>query len=93
MNTGVLLILLSIFAMAKEDIIVFHAGSLAVPFAKIEKVFERQYPRYDVKREVSGSGKAARKVSDIKRAADVVASAYYTVIDNLLIPNDARFNV
>lgn len=78
---------------AKEDIIVFHAGSLAVPFAEMETVFETKYPQYDVKREVSGSRKAARKVSDIKRAADVVASADYKVIDNLLIPNDAKFNV
>ena len=78
---------------AKEDIVVFHAGSLAVPFAEMETVFETKYPQYDVKREVSGSRKAARKVSDIKRAADVVASADYKVIDNLLIPNDAKFNV
>jgi molybdate/tungstate transport system substrate-binding protein len=79
--------------LAKEDIIVFHAGSLAVPFAQIEKAFEAKYPQYDVKREVSGSRKAARKVSDIKRPADVVASADYKVIDNLLIPNDAKFNI
>ena len=78
---------------AKEDILVFHAGSLAVPFSKIEKTFEAKYPQYDVKREVSGSRKAARKVSDIKRAADVVASADYKVIDNLLVPNNAKFNV
>ena len=78
---------------AKEDIIVFHAGSLAVPFSEIEKSFEEKYPQYDVKREVSGSRKAARKVSDIKRATDVVASADYKVIDNLLIPKDAKFNV
>jgi len=78
---------------AKEDIIVFHAGSLAVPFAEMETVFETKYPQYDVKREVSGSRKAARKVSDIKRAADVLASADYKVIDNLLIPKDAKFNV
>jgi molybdate/tungstate transport system substrate-binding protein len=78
---------------AKEDIIIFHAGSLAVPFSEIEKVFEEKYPQYDVKREVSGSRKAARKVSDIQRAADVVASADYNVIDNLLIPKDAKFNV
>ena len=78
---------------AKETIVVFHAGSLAVPFSEIEKVFEKKYPQYDVQREVSGSRKAARKVSDIKRAADVVASADYTVIDNLLIPKDAKFNV
>ena len=78
---------------AKEDIVVFHAGSLAVPFSEIEKSFEKKYPQYDVKREVSGSRKAARKVSDIKRATDVVASADYKVIDNLLIPKDAKFNV
>ena len=91
------LLLLSIVLLgvlsAKEDIIVFHAGSLAVPFSEIEKTFEKKYPQYDVKREVSGSRKAARKVSDIKRAADVVASADYKVIDNLLIPKDAKFNV
>ena len=51
--------------LAKEDIIVFHAGSLAVPFSQIEKAFEAKYPQYDVKREVSGSRKAARKVSDL----------------------------
>jgi len=78
---------------AKEDIVIFHAGSLAVPFSEIEKIFEKKYPQYDVKREVSGSREAARKVSDINRAADVVASADYKVIDNLLIPQDAKFNV
>jgi molybdate/tungstate transport system substrate-binding protein len=79
--------------MAKDDIVVFHAGSLAVPFSKMEKAFEAKYPQYDVKREVSGSRQAARKVSDIKRKADVVASADYKVIDNLLVPKDAKFNV
>ncbi|SFZ98908.1 Tungstate ABC transporter, periplasmic substrate-binding protein WtpA [hydrothermal vent metagenome] len=77
---------------AKENIIVFHAGSLAVPFSKIEKVFEDKYPQYDVQREVSGSRKAARKISDLNRAADVVASADYKVIDNLLVPKNAKFN-
>ena len=78
---------------AKEDIVVFHAGSLAVPFSQIEKAFEKKSPNYDVKREVSGSRKAARKVSDIGRKADVVASADYKVIDNLLIPQNAKFNL
>ena len=77
----------------KEKIIVFHAGSLAVPFAQIEKVFEKKYPQYDVQREASGSRSAARKISEIKKVADVMASADYKVIDALLIPNDAKFNV
>ena len=79
--------------LAKDNIVVFHAGSLAVPFSQIEKAFELKYLQYDVKREVSGSREAARKVSDIGRKADVVASADYKVIENLLIPKDAKFNV
>lgn len=78
--------------MAKEVITVFHAGSLAVPFNEIEKAFEAKYPMYDVQREASGSRAAARKISEIGRAADVMASADYKVIDNLLIPKDAKFN-
>ncbi|WP_417325172.1 tungstate ABC transporter substrate-binding protein WtpA [Halarcobacter sp.] len=78
--------------VAKEKIVVFHAGSLAVPFSQIEKEFEAKYPEYDVQREASGSRAAARKISEIGRAADVMASADYKVIDNLLIPNHAKFN-
>ena len=85
-------VLLITFAFAKENIVIYHAGSLAVPFAHIEKVFEAKYPQYDVLREASGSRAAARKISDIGKAADVMASADYKVIDNLLIPNHAKFN-
>lgn len=78
--------------MAKEKVVVFHAGSLAVPFKAVEKAFEAKYPQYDVQREASGSRAAARKISEIGKPADVMASADYKVIDNLLIPNNARFN-
>jgi molybdate/tungstate transport system substrate-binding protein len=79
-------------SFAKEKIIIFHAGSLSVPFAEIEKVFEEKYPQYDVQREAAGSRACARKITDIKKPADVMASADYKVIDNLMIPNDAKFN-
>ncbi len=78
--------------MAKDSVIVFHAGSLSVPFAEIEKAFEAKYPQYDVLREASGSRAAARKISEIGKKADVMASADYKVIDNLLVPKDAKFN-
>ena len=78
--------------LAKEKVVVFHAGSLAVPFSAIEKSFEAKYPQYDVQREASGSRAAARKISEIGKAADVMASADYKVIDNLLIPKNAKFN-
>ncbi len=85
-------IVLATSLAAKEKILVFHAGSLAVPFSAIEKSFEAKYPQYDVQREASGSRAAARKISEIGKAADVMASADYKVIDNLLIPKDAKFN-
>lgn len=92
-----IVILLMMFAMAttafaREKVIVFHAGSLSVPFAEIEKAFETKYPEYDVQREGSGSRAAARKITDINKPADVMASADYKVIDNLMIPNHAKFN-
>jgi len=93
MNKLVLaLALVATLGFAKEGIVVFHAGSLAVPFSDMEKAFELKYPQYDVKRESSGSRAAARKITDIGKSADVMASADYKVIDNLMIPNHAKFN-
>jgi len=78
--------------IAKEKVVVFHAGSLSVPFAQMEKAFETKYPQYDVLREAAGSRACARKITDIGKPADVMASAAYKVIDNLLIPEYAKFN-
>ncbi|MGM0533615.1 MAG: tungstate ABC transporter substrate-binding protein WtpA [Campylobacterota bacterium] len=88
----VIAVLATLCLQAKEKIVVFHAGSLAVPFSKIEKAFEKKYPQYEVQREASGSVAAARKISELGRAADVMASADYTVIDEVLRPQHARFN-
>lgn len=79
-------------AYAQEKIVIFHAGSLSVPFGEIEKVFEEKYPQYDVLREAAGSRACARKITDVGKPADVMASADYKVIDNLMIPNHAKFN-
>ena len=81
------------FLQAREPVVVFHAGSLSVPFAGIEKAFEAKYPQYDVVREAAGSRACARKITDIHKSADVMASADYKVIDNLLIPDYAKFNI
>ncbi len=86
------LALLASLGFAKQKIVVFHAGSLSVPFAEMEKAFEAKYPQYDVVREAAGSRACARKITDIGKPADVMASAAYKVIDNLLIPKYAKFN-
>ena len=78
---------------AQESIVVFHAGSLSVPFLDIKKEFELKYPQYSVKLEASGSRVAVRKIVNLGKTADIVASADYKIIDNLMIPNYAKFNI
>ncbi|MEZ7197296.1 tungstate ABC transporter substrate-binding protein WtpA [Pseudodesulfovibrio karagichevae] len=74
-------------------LIIFHAGSLSVPFAAIEKNFEAKYPKVDVLREAGGSTKMARMISEVGKPADIMASADYVVIDKTLIPKFASWNV
>ena len=74
-------------------VIIFNAGSLTIPLAKMEKQFEAKYPKVDVLREAAGSQKCARKIVDLKKPCDIMASADYKVIDKLLIPNYADWNI
>ena len=80
-------------ATAAEKVIIFHAGSLTVPLAEIEKRFEAANPGIDVLREAGGSTQMARLISEVKKPADIMASADYKVIDNTLIPEYADWNI
>lgn len=72
---------------------IFHAGSLSVPFATIEKNFEAMYPKVDVQRTAGGSTKMARLISEEGKPADIMASADYVVINKNLIPKLASWNI
>jgi molybdate/tungstate transport system substrate-binding protein len=78
---------------AKEAVIVFHAGSLTVPFAQIEKDFEAAHPDIDIQREAGGSTKMARMIAELHKPADIMASADYTVIEKTLLPDYADWNI
>ncbi|MCK4468428.1 MAG: substrate-binding domain-containing protein, partial [Desulfobacterales bacterium] len=80
-------------ATAKEKVTIFHAGSLTVPFAKMEKIFETKYPNIDILREGGGSTKMARMISELHKPADIMASADFKVIDKTLIPEYATWNI
>ncbi|MCK5509655.1 MAG: substrate-binding domain-containing protein, partial [Desulfobacterales bacterium] len=80
-------------AAAKEKVIIFHAGSLTVPFARIEKLFEAKYPNIDVLRESGGSTKMARMISELHKPADIMAAADFKIIDKTLIPQYAVWNI
>ncbi len=92
---AVMILLPASLALAEPagTLVMFHAGSLSVPFAAMEKAFEAKYPKVDLQREASWSQAAARKVSELKKPCDIMASADYTVIDKLLIPGYADVNI
>lgn len=94
------LVMISQMAFAAEGkeelsgkLVIFHAGSLAVPFKEMADAFMKQHPKVEILREAAGSRDCARKISELKRPCDVLASADYTVIDQLLIPEHADWNV
>jgi len=74
-------------------LLIFHAGSLTVPLGRLTEAFRVEHPRVTFAPESSGSRTAARKVSELGREADIVMSADYTVIDELLIPEFADWNI
>ncbi|MCH7958745.1 MAG: extracellular solute-binding protein [Candidatus Hydrogenedentes bacterium] len=76
-----------------SQVVVFHAGSLSVPFLEIAEAFEREYPGVRVIREAAGSRTCARKITDLNRRCDVFASADYAVIDELLFPDYADWSI
>jgi len=88
-----LLVSVQAFAEPQGKLVMFHAGSLSVPFEAMEKAFEAKYPKVDLQREAGGSQACARKITDLKKPCDIMASADYTVIDKLLIPSKADWNI
>lgn len=91
--SAVMLLSSAALAADKEKLIIFHAGSLTVPFQQIEQQFEAQHPNIDVLREFGGSTKMARMISELGKPADIMASADYVVIDKNLIPRFAEVNI
>jgi len=96
---GLILIFLIVFGKIcladniQGELYIFHAGSLTLPFLEIEKSIEQINPMLDIKREPAGSIKCARKVSELKKPCDIMASSDYRVIDKLLIPEYASWNI
>ena len=90
---AMLLVTVQVAAEPQGKLIMFHAGSLSVPFDAMEKAFETKYSKVDLQREGAGSQACARKITDLKKPCDIMASADYKVIDKLLIPSYADWNI
>jgi len=75
------------------ELIIFHAGSLTVPVDELTQAFQAKYSSVTFLTEGAGSRTTARKVSELGHEADLIMSADYTVIDDLLIPDFADWNI
>jgi len=80
-------------AGVKGDLIIFHAGSLSVPMKEIKTEFNKAYPQVNVLLESAGSVECARKITDLKKSCDIMAASDYLVIDKMLIPAYADWNI
>jgi molybdate/tungstate transport system substrate-binding protein len=75
------------------DLIIFHAGSLSVPMKHISAAFKKVHPEVNIMMESAGSVECARKITDLNKSCDIMAAADYKVIDNMLIPKYASWNI
>jgi molybdate/tungstate transport system substrate-binding protein len=75
------------------DLIIFHAGSLSVPLKEVAAAFNRVHPDVKILMESAGSVASARKITDLNKSCDIMASSDYGVIDNMLIPKYADWNI
>jgi molybdate/tungstate transport system substrate-binding protein len=76
-----------------KDIIIFHAGSLSVPLKLIAREYEKQHPEIHILLESAGSLICARKITELKKPCDIIASADYFVINELLIPEYTNWSI
>jgi molybdate/tungstate transport system substrate-binding protein len=77
----------------RKELIIFHAGSLSVPLKQIAKEYEKRNPNTKIYLESAGSLVCARKVTELKKPCDIIASSDYFVINELLIPDYASWSI
>jgi molybdate/tungstate transport system substrate-binding protein len=76
-----------------KEITIFHAGSLSVPFKQIAAAWEKKNPGIKILLEPAGSIVCARKITELKKPCDIIASADYFVINELLMPEYASWSI
>ena len=72
---------------------IFHAGSLSVPLRQIAEMFEEENPEVEVVLEPSGSVLAVRKITELDKAADILMTADYRLINDMMMPSYTEFNI
>jgi len=75
------------------ELTVLHAGSLAVPYEEMADSFETQNEHVTVVMEGAGSRTTIRKVTELGKEADVIGSADYMAIEDLMFPDYADWYI
>lgn len=76
-----------------KEIIIFHAGSLSVPFKELAEKYQLKNPGTKILLEPAGSLVCARKITELKKPCDIIASADYVVINEMIIPEYASWAI
>ncbi len=95
------LILISILVSCDQNrsspkistIIIFHAGSLSVPVRQIADSFMSVNPDIKVLTEAAGSVECARKITELNKPCDIIATSDYKVIEQMLIPDHTGWHI
>jgi molybdate/tungstate transport system substrate-binding protein len=77
----------------QKEIIIFHAGSLSVPLKQLADEYEKRNPGIKILMEPAGSIVCARKITELKKPCDIIASADYFLINELLIPDYTKWSI
>lgn len=90
----VILVLLASCTNSKErEITIFHAGSLSVPLKEITRDYMEMTPGIEIKLEGAGSVACARKITELGKPCDIMASADYKVIETFLVPDYTSWSI
>ncbi len=74
----------------RTDVVVFHAGSLSPLAAELTRRFESNNPGVRILSESSGSLDAIRKITELGKRCDLVATADEQLIEVFLFPDRAK---
>jgi molybdate/tungstate transport system substrate-binding protein len=77
----------------RVELVVFYATSLTAVLGDLSAAYQQQHPSVRLRLEPSGSQVAARKVSELGMKADIVALADARLIEKMLIPGHAAWNI
>lgn len=81
---AMLLSLMAVTTASAATLTVYAAGTLAVPFERVNKQFEKLHPGVVIEAQFGGSVMMARRIADLHQHADVYAAADYTVVPKIL---------